>query len=97
MPVIAPFREDRERARQTIGAGRFFEIFLNTPLDVCEARDAKGLYRKARAGEIQDFTGISSPYEQPGSPALTLDTSQRSVDECVEEILAEVEPKIRLP
>ena len=97
VPVISPFREDRELARQTIGADRFFEIFLNTPLDVCEARDAKGLYRKARAGEIQDFTGISSPYEQPGSPALTLDTSQRSVDECVEEILAEVEPRIRLP
>jgi bifunctional enzyme CysN/CysC len=97
VPVISPFREDRELARQTIGAGRFFEIFLNTPLEVCEARDSKGLYRKARAGEIEDFTGISSPYEQPRSPALTLDTSRRSVDECAEKILAEVEPRIRLP
>ncbi len=97
VPVISPFREDRERARQAIGAGRFFEIYLSTPLDICETRDEKGLYRKARAGEIQEFTGISSPYEPPEHPAVTLDTSRRSVEECVEEILAEVEPRIRLP
>jgi bifunctional enzyme CysN/CysC len=97
VPVISPFREDRERARQTIGANRFVEIFLNTPLDVCEARDTKGLYRKARAGEIEEFTGITSPYETPEKPALTLDTSLRSIDECVEEVLAMIEPGIRLP
>ena len=97
VPVISPFREDRERARQTIGANRFVEIFLNTPLDVCEARDTKGLYRKARAGEIEEFTGITSPYETPETPALTLDTSLRSIDECVEEVLAMIEPGIRLP
>jgi bifunctional enzyme CysN/CysC len=97
VPVISPFREDRERARQTIGANRFVEIFLNTPLDVCEARDTKGLYRKARAGEIEEFTGITSPYETPEKPALTLDTSLRSIDECVEEVLAMIEPRIRLP
>ena len=97
VPVISPFREDRERARQTIGANRFVEIFLNTPLDVCEARDTKGLYRKARAGEIEEFTGITSPYETPENPALTLDTSLRSIDECVEEVLAMIEPGIRLP
>ena len=97
VPVISPFREDRERARQTIGANRFVEIFLNTPLDVCEARDTKGLYRKARAGKIEEFTGITSPYETPEKPALTLDTSLRSIDECVEEVLAMIEPGIRLP
>src|SRR4029453_4891665 len=97
VPVISPFREDRERARGTIGASRFFEIFLSTPLDICEARDAKGLYEKARAGEIEEFTGISSPYEPPENPALTLDTSRRSVEECVQETLTEVEPRSLLP
>jgi bifunctional enzyme CysN/CysC len=95
--VISPFREDRERARQIVGAIRFLEIFLNTPLEICERRDDKGLYRKARAGEIEEFTGVSSPYEPPEHPALTLDTSRRSVEECAEEILIEVRPLIRLP
>ena len=95
--AISPFREDRERARQTIGADRFVEIFLNTPLEICERRDDKGLYRRARAGEIEEFTGISSPYEPPESPALAIDSSRRSVEECAEEILADVERRIRLP
>jgi bifunctional enzyme CysN/CysC len=95
--VISPFREDRDGARQTIGASRFFEIFVNTPLEICERRDDKGLYRRARAGEIEEFTGISSPYEPPENPALTVDTSRRSVEECAEEILIEVEPLIRPP
>jgi adenylyl-sulfate kinase len=62
VPIISPFREDRDRARAIIGADRFVEVYLSTPLAVCEARDAKGLYKKARAGEIAEFTGISSPY-----------------------------------
>jgi adenylyl-sulfate kinase len=95
--AISPFREDRERARQTIGPGRFVEIFLSTPLEVCERRDDKGLYRKARAGEIEDFTGLSSPYEPPENAALTIDGSWRSVEECAEEILADVERRIQLP
>ena len=73
--AISPFREDRERARDIVGADRFLEIFLSTPLEVCEARDAKGLYRKARAGEIDEFTGISSPYEVPQHPAFAFGTS----------------------
>ena len=96
VPVIAPFRADRERARETIGPDRFVEIFLSTPLDVCESRDTKGLYRRARAGEIEEFTGIPSPYETPRSPALTLDTSRRSVGDCVEAVLAQIGPRIRL-
>jgi adenylylsulfate kinase-like enzyme len=83
--------------RSSYHAGEFIEVFIDTPLDVCEARDTKGLYRKARAGEIEEFTGITSPYETPEKPALTLDTSLRSIDECVEEVLAMIEPGIRLP
>ena len=95
--AISPFREDRERAREAIGASRFVEVFLDTPLEVCERRDDKGLYRRARAGELEEFTGISSPYEPPENPALTLDTSERSIDECAEAILIEVGRLIRLP
>jgi bifunctional enzyme CysN/CysC len=85
---ISPFREDREMARQIIGMERFIEVYLNTPLEVCEGRDTKGLYRKARAGEIQGFTGITSPYEPPDSPRLTLDTAAISVGECVQRLEA---------
>ncbi len=90
VPVISPFRDDRENARRIIGADRFCEIHVATPLEVCEGRDAKGLYRRARAGEIEEFTGISSPYEPPERPFLRLDTTGRSVEECVEELLARV-------
>ena len=90
VPVISPFRDDREHARRIIGADRFCEVHVATPLEVCEGRDAKGLYRRARAGEIEEFTGISSPYEPPEHPFLRLDTTGRSVDECVEELLARV-------
>jgi bifunctional enzyme CysN/CysC len=96
VPVISPFREDRERARQSIGADRFFEVFVSTPLDVCEQRDSKGLYQRARAGEIEDFTGISSPYEPPDNPALAIDTSHQSVAQCVDEILLAVDDRIPL-
>ena len=95
--VISPFREDRERAREIVGADRFVEIYLSTPLETCEARDEKGLYRRARTGEIDEFTGISSPYERPENPSLTLDTSGRSVADCGEAILATVAPLMRLP
>lgn len=69
---ISPYRVGREIARRTVGARRFFEIFLDTPIEICEARDPKGLYRKARAGQIQNFTGVSSPYETPLEPALKI-------------------------
>ncbi len=92
VPVISPFRDDRETARRIIGADRFREVHVATPLEVCESRDAKGLYRRARAGEIPDFTGISSPYEPPEAPFLRLDTTRRTVDDCVEELLTHVLP-----
>ena len=73
---ISPYRAGREAAREAIGAARFLEVFLDAPLAVCERRDPKGLYRRARAGEIAEFTGISAPYEPPEAPALTLDTAR---------------------
>jgi adenylyl-sulfate kinase len=94
VPLISPFRADREIARRIIGEGRFCEVHVATPLDVCEERDAKGLYRRARAGEIEEFTGVSSPYEPPDKPFLRLDTTGRSVDACVEELLVRLRPVI---
>ncbi|HQP93504.1 MAG TPA: adenylyl-sulfate kinase [Thermoanaerobaculia bacterium] len=76
---ISPYRAGREAAREAIGAARFLEVFLDAPLAVCERRDPKGLYRRARAGEIAEFTGISAPYEPPEAPALTLDTAREEL------------------
>jgi len=75
---ISPYRADRAVARETIGEGNFFEVFCDTPLDVCEERDPKGLYKKARAGEIKGFTGIDDPYEAPEKPEVVIDTSKLS-------------------
>jgi bifunctional enzyme CysN/CysC len=87
---ISPYRSDRERARRA-AQDRFHEIYVRAPLAVCEGRDPKGLYRRARAGEIKDFTGISAPYEPPDEAELVVDTSRASIAECVEEIMAYVE------
>ena len=84
---ISPLREDRRRVRDLLGDGDFLEVYCRCSLDVCEERDVKGLYKKARAGEIPDFTGISSPYEEPEEPELVLETDQCSIDECVDHIL----------
>ncbi len=84
---ISPFRADRAKARSLVGDD-FIEIYCKCPVTVCEERDVKGLYRRARAGEIKDFTGISSPYEEPSHPELSIDTNSHSRDECVEQILA---------
>ena len=81
---ISPFREDRDMARGIIGAERFIEVFLDAGLQVCEQRDPKGLYKKARSGEIPGFTGISSPYELPEAPELTLNTGTLSVEQCLQ-------------
>jgi adenylylsulfate kinase len=81
--LISPYRDDRETARRTVGEGRFFEVYLATPLAVCEARDPKGLYARARAGTIAHFTGVSDPYEVPSNPELSFDTSRQPVHECV--------------
>lgn len=88
---ISPYRADRRLAREIIGAERFFEVHLSTPVAVCEQRDPKGMYKRAKAGEILDFTGVSAPYEAPESPALVIDTSVVAPPECVSSIL------LRLP
>lgn len=80
---ISPFVVDREMARQIIGQDCFREVFVNTALDVCESRDPKGLYGKARAGQVSEFTGISSPYEAPKEPDLVIDTDCITVDNAV--------------
>jgi len=87
---ISPFREDRNRVRAMVRPGEFIEIYCQCPVEVCEQRDTKGLYKKARAGEIGQFTGISSPYEAPDSPELVVNTSERNLQDCVQQVAAEV-------
>lgn len=81
---VSPFRRDRERARGLLQHGDFLEIYCRCPIEVCEERDAKGHYRRARAGQITDFTGVSAPYEEPCDPELLLDTSHLSLKESVQ-------------
>lgn len=88
---ISPYAADRARARETAGAGRFVEVYLDVSVAVCERRDPKGLYARARAGEIAEFTGVSAPYEAPGSADLRLDTDGQDVDSCVAAIVAHLE------
>jgi adenylyl-sulfate kinase len=83
---ISPFRADREFARQLFDSEEFLEVFVNTPLELCERRDIKGLYLKARLGEIKNFTGISSPYEPPENPDVKIDGSN-TIENCIDEIL----------
>ena len=89
---ISPFRQERRSARDLIGSD-FIEVFVDASLDVCEQRDPKGLYKKARQGLITDFTGISSPYETPEHPEITLKTGEASLDSCVERVLAHLRNK----
>ena len=84
---VSPFKADRDRARALVAAGDFIEIHCAADLDVCEQRDTKGLYAKARAGEIKDFTGISSPYEAPEAPELRVDTGSQTLEQSVELVL----------
>jgi adenylylsulfate kinase len=84
---ISPYIIDRERVRSILPAGEFVEIYCRCPLDICESRDVKGLYAKARKGLISDFTGISSPYEPPQNPELTVDTGTKGLDECAEQVI----------
>ena len=87
---ISPYRRDREQARAVVGDERFLEIFVDAPLDVCEQRDPKGLYRKARAGDITSFTGISAPYETPEKPELRINTTTSTVEAAADAIIAEL-------
>jgi len=84
---ISPFRADRLKVRNLTAPGEFIEIFCRCPIEVCEQRDVKGLYRRARAGEIRDFTGISSPYEEPENPELAVDTGSMPLDQCVDQVI----------
>ncbi|CZF83535.1 adenylyl-sulfate kinase [Grimontia marina] len=85
---ISPFREERRLVRELLPEGEFFEVFVDTPLEVCESRDPKGLYKKARAGEIKAFTGISSAYEAPETPEVHLQTDNHSVEVLVDQCIA---------
>jgi len=85
--LISPFQKMRELARETIGKERFVEVYVNTPLSVCEERDPKGLYHKARLGLIRQMTGIDSAYEVPVNPEIIINTSTKTIDQCLLDIL----------
>jgi adenylyl-sulfate kinase len=87
---ISPYCEDRLLARAIVGAENFVEVYVNTPIETCEARDPKGMYKRARAGHIPGFTGVNDPYESPRRPDLTINTSIASPSECTGKLLAEV-------
>jgi adenylylsulfate kinase len=90
---ISPYRADRDAVRANVAEGDFLEVYVDASLETCESRDVKGLYQKARAGEIPEFTGISAPYEQPERPELVLDTNRQTVDESVGRLMAHLEEK----
>lgn len=90
---ISPFREDRDIVRGMFEPNEFIEVFVNCPLDLCEVRDPKGLYKKARNGEIPNFTGISSPYEAPANPEIIIQTDTLSIDQSVEKIISYLKSK----
>ncbi len=83
---ISPYKQDREQVRQTLPPGGFIEVLVDCPLEECERRDVKGLYAKARAGELPDFTGIGAPYERPERPDIVLRTAEESVETCVDQV-----------
>lgn len=88
---ISPYREDRDQARELIEENRFVEVFVKCPLNICEERDPKGLYKKARSGEIKEFTGISAPYEEPNNPEVVVNTSELSVIESARQVIVYLE------
>ena len=90
---ISPFRSERRMARELFAPGEFFEVFVDTPLAEAERRDVKGLYRKARRGELKNFTGIDSPYETPENPEIRIDTTALSADEAAGRVIAHLESR----
>ncbi len=90
---ISPYRRDRDRVRAMMREGDFIEVYVNAPLEVCEARDPKGLYKKARAGEIKGFTGIDDPYEAPENPELVLDAASKDAETLANEVIAYLQEK----
>ena len=91
---VSPYREDRENVKKIVGHSNFFEVFVNTPIEECERRDVKGLYEKARKGEIQNFTGVNAPYEVPLAPDIEIDTTKLNVEEIVKIIIKQILGKI---
>ncbi|WP_320675548.1 adenylyl-sulfate kinase [Prochlorococcus sp. MIT 1300] len=94
---VSPFKRDREKARSLVDKEDFLEIYCAADLSICEERDPKGLYLKARAGEIKDFTGISSPYEEPVDPELKLDSGSLAIEECVDIVIGHLVAKEIIP
>lgn len=94
---ISPYRSDRDQVRKLMNSGDFIEVYVATPIDVCEARDPKGLYKKARAGQIPEFTGVSAPYEIPESPELIIHTEKETVDQSAQHILQFLEKRQCIP
>ncbi len=92
---ISPFNADRDQVKKIVGIENYIEVFVDTPLEICEQRDVKGLYKKARAGEVKNFTGIDSPYERPENPDLLIPTHQLSVDESIALLLKLIEHRIK--
>ncbi|QEC52167.1 adenylylsulfate kinase [Anseongella ginsenosidimutans] len=93
---VSPFRKDRETVRELVGPENFLEVFVDCPLKVCEQRDVKGLYKKARDGKIQDFTGVSSPFEAPERPDVHIRTSEQTLEVSLNELIQAVLPKIKI-
>ena len=91
---ITPFHDDRERVKNLVGASNYIEVFAEAPLEVCEQRDVKGIYKKARKGEIKNFTGIDSPFEVPVNPDIVIPTSKLNIEESIEKLLRFIEPRI---
>ncbi|MEQ9297713.1 MAG: adenylyl-sulfate kinase [Cyclobacteriaceae bacterium] len=92
---ISPFEREREMVREIVGADNYFQIFVDCPLEECEKRDVKGLYKKARKGEIKNFTGIDSPFEKPVHPDLIVNTVSSSLDDCIDQIFDQVIKRIK--
>jgi adenylyl-sulfate kinase len=83
---ISPYRDDRQMAKEIIGPDNFLEVYLNTSLAVCEERDPKGFYKRAREGQLQDFTGINAPYEAPMHPEISVDTGAYGIEDCINQL-----------
>jgi adenylylsulfate kinase len=93
---ISPFEKDRNLSKKIIGEQDYFEVFVNSSLEICEKRDVKGMYKKARNGELESFTGISSPYEVPENPNLILDTENHAIQECLNQLVLATTAKMKL-
>lgn len=91
---ISPFEADRQQVKSIVGHGNYLEVYVDTPLEVCEQRDVKGLYKKARTGEVKNFTGIDSPYEVPTSPDVVIRTVEMSVEQAIDRLLEVILPRV---